>query len=111
DSARRDDRRAEQVAAAARVEVVVVAAGGAPGERKPAEPRLGRGVYGLFIDARPARVEVRDPVEEGRILGEAAEDPLVKVMMGVDKARGEQTAGAVDHARRRSAARGSELRL
>ena len=52
------DLGAEQVAAVAREDVVVVGAGRAAAQREPAETGRRGGVYGLFVDARPTRVQM-----------------------------------------------------
>ena len=48
------------------------------------------------VDARPQRVERRQPVEEDRVLRVPAGQPLVQVVVGVDEARGDQASRRID---------------
>ncbi len=93
------DLGGEQVAAVGREDVVVVHRRRAPGLREPAEPAGRGGRHRLLVDAAPHRVERGQPLEEGRVDGEAAGDPLVQVVVGVDQPRRDDAAAGVDDAR------------
>ena len=87
---------AEQVAAVGGEHVVVVGRGRAAGARELHE-RPGRaGAQQLLVQARPHGVERGEPLEERVVDREAAGQPLVEVVVGVDQPRGGQAAGAVD---------------
>jgi hypothetical protein len=79
---------------------VVVEDRRAAGERELGEPRARRRVLGLRVDPGPDRVELPQPREQVGLLGARAGQGLVQVVVGVDQARGEQAAGAVDRGRR-----------
>ena len=103
--ARRLDLDGQQVAGVAREDVVVVGRGRAPrpGQRGEGRPR-GR-VDRRFVDVRPHRVERDEPLEQRRLLREAAGGRLVEVVVAVDEPRRRQQAAAVDPAAGRRAGR------
>ena len=79
-----------------REDVVVVHRGRAAGPGELDE-RSGRArAHRVLVEAAPDRVERREPLEQRVVDGEAAGQPLVEVMVGVDQSRRGQAAGAVD---------------
>ena len=86
----------EQVAGAAREDVVVVGGRAAAGAREGGEAAAGRGALDLAVDVRPHRVQLLQPLEQRRLLGEAAGRPLVQVVVAVDEAGRGEAAAAVD---------------
>ena len=86
----------EQVAGAAREDVVVVGARRAAGAQQRGEPGAGGGALDLAVDARPHGIEVLQPLEQRRLLGEPAGRPLVEVVVAVDEAGRGEHAAAVD---------------
>jgi hypothetical protein len=106
------DLHLEQVARAGREDVVVVGRGRAARAREGGQPGAGGGPLHLGVDVRPHRVELDEPLEERRLLREAARGPLVEVVVAVDEPRRGQAAAAVDAApfalRRRSLAHGDD---
>ena len=52
-----------------------------------------------LVDARPHGVELDEPLEQRRLLGEAARRPLVEVVVAVDEPRRREAAAAVDAGR------------
>ena len=99
DGARGLDLGGEQVATVGREDVVVVHRRRAAGLREPAEAGRRGGGHRLLVDAAPHRVEGRQPLEERRVDGEAAGDPLVQVVVGVDQPGRDDAAAGVDDAR------------
>jgi hypothetical protein len=86
----------QEIPRAAGEDVVVVGRGGAAGEGEGSAPGAGGGVLGLLVDERPHRVELDEPLEEGRLLGEAAGRPAVEVVMAVHEAQRDQAPAPVD---------------
>ena len=94
----RVDLGAEQVAAVVREDVVVVGGRRAAGLRQPGQGAGGRGPGDVGVEPAPDRVERGQPLEQRAVDGEAAGHPLVEVVVGVDEARRDQAAAAVDPA-------------
>ena len=90
------DLHREQVAAVAGEQVVVVGGGRAAGLRERGQPGLGGGALDLLVDVRPHGVERLQPLEQRRLLGEAAGRPLVEVVVAVDEPGRGEHAAAVD---------------
>src|SRR5262249_37448189 len=76
--------------------VVVVGRGRAARARERGEAGARGGPLGLVVDVRPDRIELDEPLEERRLLGEAARRPLVEVVVAVDEAGRREPALAVD---------------
>ena len=96
EAARRLDLDLEQVAGAGREDVVVVGRGRAARARERGQPGAGGRPLDLGVDVRPHRIELDEPLEQRRLLGEAARGPLVEVVVAVDEPRRGQAAAAVD---------------
>jgi hypothetical protein len=90
------DLDGQQVAGAAREDVVVVGARAAARAGESGEPAAGGGALDVAVDARPHGIELLQPLEERRLLRQAAGRPLVEVVVAVDEAGGGQRAAAVD---------------
>ena len=90
------DLDGEQVAAVAREEVVMVGGGAAARARERGEAGAGGGALDLLVDVGPHRVELLQPLEQRRLLGEPARGPLVEVVVAVDEAGRGEHAAAVD---------------
>jgi len=69
--ARRLDLDLEQVAGAGREDVVMVGRGRAARPRERGQPGARRRPLDLGVDVRPDRIELDEPLEERRLLGEA----------------------------------------
>ncbi|GAA3039077.1 hypothetical protein GCM10020000_16730 [Streptomyces olivoverticillatus] len=92
------DFGAQEVAGAAGEDVVVVHGGGDAAAHHHRERSAGGRVDHGLVDTGPDGVEGDEPVEEAVVLGEAAGEPLVEVVVGVDQAGRGQVAAAVDAA-------------
>jgi hypothetical protein len=75
---------------------VVVGRGRAARARERGEPGAGGRRLDLGVDVRPDRIELDEPLEERRLLGQAAGGPLVEVVVAVDEPGGGQAAARVD---------------
>jgi hypothetical protein len=93
---RRLDLDLEQVLGVLRKDVVVVGARAAAGAQERGEAGAGGGALDARVDAGPGRVELLEPLEQRRLLGEAARGPLVEVVVAVDEARRGEAAARVD---------------
>jgi hypothetical protein len=98
DCARGLDLDLEQVAGAGREDVVVVGRRRAARERQRGQPGARGGVLDLAVEPRPHRVELDEPLEERRLLGQPARRPLVEVVVAVDEPWRGEAAAAVDQA-------------
>ena len=74
---------------------MVIRAGGGAGQSEPTEAGGGGRMYDALIDARPDRVERRQPAEQRLILRHATRRPLIEVVVCVDQARSEQATAAI----------------
>ena len=77
-------------------QVVVVGGRGAAGQGERRQAAARGAVGDLLVDPGPDRVERGEPVEQDRVLREAAGRPLVEVVVAVDEAGRGQAAAAVD---------------
>ena len=75
---------------------MVVGRGRAARARERGQPGAGGRRLDLGVDVRPHRIELDEPLEERRLLGEAARGPLVEVVVAVDEPGRGQAAAAVD---------------
>jgi hypothetical protein len=94
--ARRLDLDLEQVARARGEDVVVVGRRRAARARQRGEPGAGRRPLDVGVDVRPDRIELDQPLEQRRLLGQAARGPLVEVVVAVDEPGRRQAAAGVD---------------
>jgi hypothetical protein len=75
---------------------VVVGGRAAARQRERGEPGAAGGAFDVSVDLRPDGIELLQPLEQRRLLGEAARSPLVEVVVAVDQPRRGQAAAAVD---------------
>jgi hypothetical protein len=92
------DLHCEQVAGVAGEHVVVIGAGAAARAQEGGEARAGGGALDVGVDPSPGRVQLLQPLEQRRLLGEPAGGPLVEVVVAVDEAGGGEAAASVDAA-------------
>ena len=74
----------------------MVGGGRAARPRERGQPGLGGGALDLLVDVRPHGIERLQPLEQRRLLREAAGRPLVEVVVAVDEAGRGEHAAAVD---------------
>jgi hypothetical protein len=64
--------------------------------RERGQPGARRRPLDLLVDLRPDRVQLHQPLEQRRLLGEPARRPLEEVVVAVDQPRRRQAATRVD---------------
>ena len=99
----------EEVAGVSREDVVVVGRRRAARARERRQTGARRCPARLGVDQRPHRVELDQPLEQRRLLSEAAGGPLVEVVVAVDEA-GRRQHGREPSIRRISARRPAAVR-
>jgi hypothetical protein len=77
---------------------VVVGARAAARAQQRREAGAGGGALDPRVEPGPRRVQLLQPLEQRRLLGQAARRPLVEVVVAVDQAGGGEAAGGVDPA-------------
>ena len=95
----RMDLGADQVTASLWMDVQVVGRSGAAAQGQLGQPHPGRQVSGLLVEQSPARVQDRQPLEQGPVDGRRvrAGEVLIDVMVGVDQPRGDQATVRAEH--------------
>ena len=86
---------------ASRKDVMVVEHRCTSGQRQLGEARTGGCVLALRVDPGPHRVQLAQPLEQGRLLRPGSRQRLVEVVVGVDEARRDDRSGEVDDDLRR----------